>query len=75
MTSSVLEAAIFALMCWALPARDGKPIMKAPGPQDLGSCESEGSPEGSDDDSPESRSRSRGWCSRSSEMSEFMSPM
>ena len=35
MTTSVLNAAIFSMLVWALPARDGLPIMKAPDPMVL----------------------------------------
>ena len=33
MTASVLSAAVFSLMTWALPTASGKPILKAPGPK------------------------------------------
>ena len=35
MTTSVLGAVLFALMCWALPAEQGEPILKPPDPISL----------------------------------------
>lgn len=35
MTSSVLSACLYALMCFALPGPSGKPLLQGPTPQNL----------------------------------------
>lgn len=35
MTSSVLSAAMFSIMCFALPGQNGQPLLQGPSPQNL----------------------------------------
>ena len=64
MTASVLKAAMFSLMAWALPAAQGQPLLQAPAlehlqPSSAGGVFSSSESDESESESSSVRSRSR----------------